>query len=393
MSKITLSLQQLYELVWSQPLSVISRKYMHTEVSFRSLCINMCIPLPRDGHWENIKMGKEVIIPPLTSNYTGPASITLSVNDKKKEGKEIEKKMPTDQDSDSNFIEPINNNTIDKLVVSAGKALRKKENFTYDGMTRSPRGELGICVTYPLLDRSLTFMNLLIKEIRKRGHDIIVKEFATYVIVFKQELKIYCREKTKRVPSNDKWRSHVLEPSGLLLLKLDGLYGREWVDSINKKIEEHIPSMLNKFEEEAIRQNELQANAEKQRIQREEQQKIEKERKEKHDQEMEAFRILFHRAIRWEKSIILRKYIAELESMLLKDMPDSDNKRKYIDWARKKAEWYDPFINAEDEWLTDADLKVVELSNEKNGYPFEYPFLGSSDNGNRFFPSQNWYNR
>lgn len=366
MNKITLSRQQLYELVWSQPISALSNKYMLSEISFRTLCIKMSIPLPREGHWESIKMGKEVKVPPLTSNYHGPNTISLSINDMKKKQKVTINNSPAAVNNSSDVIEPVKDLILDNLVVSAGKALRKKENITYDGMARSPKGELGICVTPPLVDRALTFMDLLIKALRMRGHDLIVKEDATCVIVFQQELKIYCREKNNRIPTNDKWQSHVFVPSGLLLLKLEGIYDREWVDGKNKQIEEHIPSMINKFEQEAIRRNDWKANAEKQRILYEEQLKLEKERKEKHDQELASFKILFQRAIRWEKAQLLRIYIDELESRLSKEMPDYEASQQYVEWARKKANWYDPFINAKDEWLTDKDLWVIEVSNNKN---------------------------
>lgn len=393
MNKITLSRQQLYELVWSQPISALSNKYILSEISFRSLCIKMSIPLPREGHWENIKMGKEVKVPPLTSNYHGPNTISLSINDMKKKQKVTINNCPSAVNNDSDVIQPLNDLILDNLVVSAGKALRKKENSTYDGMARSPQGEIGICVTPPLIDRALTFMDLLIKALRMRGHHLIVKEDATCVIVFQQELKIYCREKNTRIPTNDKWQSHVFVPSGLLLLKLEGIYDREWVDSKSKLIEEHIPSMLKKFEEEANRRNDWKAKAEKQRIEREEQQKIQKERQEKHDLEMALFKTLFQRAIRWEKSRLLRNYINELESRMTREMPDYETSQQYIEWARKKADWYDPFTNAIDEWLTDKDLRDIEVSNNKNGHSYEYPFLGASDNDSRFFPGQNWFQK
>jgi hypothetical protein len=342
-------------------------------------------------------MGKEVIIPPLSINYKGPTTITLNFKEpKKKENIDIKDKLDSVA-LETKLLEPINatkNNTVtDKLIISVAKALQKKENRTYDGMTRSPQGELGICVTPALVNRALTFMDLLIRALRKRGHDLIVRSDATCVVVLQQELKIYCREKTKRVPANDKWRSHVFVPSGLLLLKLDGLYGREWVDSVTKQIEEQIPSMLIKFEEEARRLNEWKANAEQERLKRETKLKLEKEWQEKHNTELAASRILFQRAMRWEKSLMLRKYIDELEARIPKDTQVPEEMLQYIEWAQKKADWYDPFLNAADELLTDADLLAIEQTSEKKVNHFDYPFHGSLDDGNRFFPGQGWYQR
>ena len=51
MEKVTLTRQQLFDLVWSEPLLTLSKKYVISDVGLRKMCVRLSIPLPRIGHW------------------------------------------------------------------------------------------------------------------------------------------------------------------------------------------------------------------------------------------------------------------------------------------------------------------------------------------------------
>lgn len=389
MKEITLSRHELYQELWSQPLSLVANKYMHSEQSLIMLCIKLSIPLPRKGHWEKIKAGKFIHTPPLSSNYQGPGSVTLFSRAVAKSSPPVSTESKA-QKKVTPYSTTFPTLPLDKIVVSAGHSLRKKENINYDGMARTPQGELGICVSPGLIDRALGFMDKLIKALRTRGHDIRLNARETYVVIFQQELSIYCREKCNRVTSSKTWRTNELQPSGLLVLKLDGIYGREWIDGKTKSIEDLIPSMIGKFEEEARREIEWRANAEKSRSEREELEKIKKERELKHSSELNLTRLLLQRAMRWEKSLALRRFIDELEARIPFNQSAPEDITQYISWARKKADWYDPFINAEDEWLTDSDRESIEQFAQNKSPHQGYERLNSSE-GASYIAGYNWF--
>jgi hypothetical protein len=50
MEKTTFTRQELYELVWSEPLIRLSRKYNIYDNGLRKICIRMNIYLPNIGH-------------------------------------------------------------------------------------------------------------------------------------------------------------------------------------------------------------------------------------------------------------------------------------------------------------------------------------------------------
>ena len=60
MEQVTLTRRELYDLVWSTPMTAIAKKYLISDVGLRKICISMNIPLPRAEHWEKIKAGKPV---------------------------------------------------------------------------------------------------------------------------------------------------------------------------------------------------------------------------------------------------------------------------------------------------------------------------------------------
>lgn len=92
MQEIILTREELYHQVWAQTLSSLAHKYMRTEMSLRTLCIEIVsIPVPREGHWEKIRAGKKIDPPPLSANYQDSATIKLPIREPKK--KRIFKKM------------------------------------------------------------------------------------------------------------------------------------------------------------------------------------------------------------------------------------------------------------------------------------------------------------
>jgi len=82
MGKTTFNRQELYELVWSEPLIRLSKKYNISDNGLRKICIRMNIPLPNIGHWQKIKFNKTVRKIKLPEEFSGPSEVTLIERDK-----------------------------------------------------------------------------------------------------------------------------------------------------------------------------------------------------------------------------------------------------------------------------------------------------------------------
>ena len=60
MEEIKFTRKELYDLVWSSPLSVLAKKYNISDNGLRKNCIKMNIPLPETGYWQKLRYGKTV---------------------------------------------------------------------------------------------------------------------------------------------------------------------------------------------------------------------------------------------------------------------------------------------------------------------------------------------
>jgi hypothetical protein len=81
MEKQTFTRKELYDLVGSEPMFALSRKYNISDVGLRKICIRMRFPLPKAGHWQKLQFGKKVPKSLLPANYTGNANVSLNLRD------------------------------------------------------------------------------------------------------------------------------------------------------------------------------------------------------------------------------------------------------------------------------------------------------------------------
>jgi hypothetical protein len=81
--------------------------------------------------------------------------------------------------------------------------------------------------------------------------------------------------------------------------------------------------------------------------------------KERQDKELGDFKQLMQKADRWQRLKLIRGYIDELEAKSIEMALLTDEVKEWITWARKKADWYDPQVNAPDELLQGVDRDTL----------------------------------
>ena len=59
---IKISRKELYDLVWSKPLSTLAKEYFISDNGLRKICKQFDIPVPQLGHWQKIQYNKKVKI-------------------------------------------------------------------------------------------------------------------------------------------------------------------------------------------------------------------------------------------------------------------------------------------------------------------------------------------
>ena len=88
----------------------------------------------------------------------------------------------------------------------------------------------------------------------------------------------------------------------------------------------------------------------------------------KQQEELANFKETLQKASRWHKAVNLRSYIDSVEQKAMETKGISEDLRNWLEWARKKAAWYDPFIECHDELLNEVDRETLTLKQKPPYY-------------------------
>jgi len=369
MNNLTFTRKELYDLVWQTPMLSLAKKYQISDVGLRKVCVRMDIPVPPVGYWQKLKFGKRVRTVPLPSKYTGESEYTIQI---RKEGDEFLHGIPSPLSIKKREIEdflkealsvPVKLTKPDKLILEAREFLKneKPHNWLYKNMVETKRGLLDIRVSPNNVARALRFMDTFIKALRIRGHAIEIGYDKTNIIVNKQKFEICLKERLKKVVILGNYGNNTeFHPTGLLYVKMDGYYGKEWIDG-KLTLEEQLSRILAKLELTAEKRNVMQEEYRRKEEERKAEELIEKEKWEGKKKELIAFKKLLAESERWQKVKVIRSYINDMESL----KKDQDSEQREIDewltWAKNKVDWYDPNINLEDPLLGDVNKETLSF--------------------------------
>lgn len=373
MGKTSFSREELYKLVWSEPMLTLATKYLISDTGLRKICIGLDIPLPRAGHWMKLKFEQKIHRPSLPSSKSPKHNIELQLRPlellkiKGVPSPVITKKIQIEQELAETLSVPDRLSKPEKIITEAKENLSRKDAWQHKGMISTETGKVNIMVTKTNIPRALLFMDTLIKSLRARGHEYIIRSRENYVVIRVEEIETALREKTIQSPSTDKWSKYDYVPSGALVLKT-GRWSqkKEWTDG-KQLLEQQISSIIGWMETQADKAIEQNKQGETQRKIREEEERKEKEWQKRKEKELSDFKTIITQSSRWHKAGELRSYIEAVESKAIAGKQLSDKLRDWLQWLRDKADWYDPFIEKEDELLADIDRDT--LSPKKRGYP------------------------
>ena len=381
MEEIALSRNDLYKLVWAEPFSSIAKKYEITDAAgLKKTCLRMNIPIPELGYWQRFQRGKKVFIPELPAEFEGDPVIRL-IPKIDGTGRSIGEQIPMiirqyeiENDPKVNLTIPASLTSPDKLVSSAKDTLsRQRPGSTDGGLVHSQSRELDIRVTSANLSRSLRFMDTFIKAVRARGHEFKQINESPHAIINKTEFLFKLGEKIKRVEkkvikySYDKYE---YQATGLLYFGSEVSYTKkEWSDG-KQPIEEQLSKILAYLE---VTGENLWL--EKQRREKERLEQIERDRQlleleKRREKELSEFKAILTQSRRWQRVKILREYLDDFEKHAIVENRLTPELESWLAWARKKADWYDPFLEAEDELLKTVNRNRLVF--KKTSWPYTW---------------------
>lgn len=360
-----ISRQELYNLVWAEPMITICKRFGLTDNGLRKHCKAMDIPTPPVGYWSKLKHRKKVEIIPLPKESVSNKQSTDLTE------KEITLLPPMSRSAireseigsgdTSIFVVPEVLYAKDPIIIDTKERFRHESNNDY--LKKNPfkvktGPTLNISVSEKSIDRSLSIFETIIRALRFRGWEIKVKDNLTYAVINSEEILIDLTERLKQVPNTeDTYSKYRKVFSGELHFNI--YYGYRdkdtFKDTSHTKLEDKIISIIANLEIRAEKIKEERIEDERRRLIRETEERLREEFKQKKKAEKKEFKSLFLMAERLHKTHILRQYISTFEEFVSRDGAITEEIATKIEWAKAKADWLDPFVSKEDPYLDSYD--------------------------------------
>ena len=168
----------LYNKVWTNPLSKLAEEYEVSGNGLKKVCIKMNIPIPYNGYWRKLETKKDVFKPPLPLLKPSEAE-NYEMKIEEKEENELLERYKSLIEQEENIVNKIivkNRYARDHPLVAKTRQLLRLESKDSDGMLRIiMKDALNIAVTPEKLARALRIMNALIYKLEERNFIVTTK--------------------------------------------------------------------------------------------------------------------------------------------------------------------------------------------------------------------------
>jgi hypothetical protein len=371
---IFLKREELYKMVWSEPVSKLARGYGLSDRGLGKICKRLEIPVPGRGYWQMKKKGLKMPVPPLrpTKKLNATGAYIHRKSKSQREGKEdnetcdliTAEKMP-----ENKIIVPPSLDSPHSLIAMTQRSLIGAKADARGLKQPRARGCLDIQVGQDSIDRAILIMDTLVKALETRGFDICVAKetpFSTSVSVMDEVIKFALIEdldRTERkltaaqIKEKEKhpWMYSTQEynysPNGVLSLRIkndDSLNTRKtWSDGRRQRLEECLNSFVGGLAKAAIAIKHLRTEREQRELRWQEERRQWEESERIRREEEEKMKVLDREVESWHRSQKIRSYIEAVKKWGIKKYgeikPDS-KLQQWLTWATKQADRLDPLV-------------------------------------------------
>lgn len=368
-----LTREQLYELVWTEPMQVLGPRYGMSDVGLKKACKRLRIPTPGRGYWAQKAVGKAPRRTPLpklpASVPASQQSIAFGRPPKPNPKETADAAGPV---AEQERFEGLPEHRIvvaevltepHKLVATSIQLLRQAKTDHQHRLI--PRGKrcLAVSATLGTVDRAMVIYDALIKACEARGWVVTVTESeqgaATIVSVGQEQVGIAVEERVDRIERKPDpkakapyWgKEYDFVPTGRLTVRLQATYlgvRQSWSDGAKQRVEDCLNSVMvglvaaaealkaQRLEREA-RQREYEAAAERRRL-----------AEERRQEEAARVRALDADLTHWRKASVVREYAAAMrraaEAAGL--LADGTPMAAWLAWVEAYADRIDPAAGA-----------------------------------------------
>lgn len=259
---ISLHRHELYNLVWSEPMTRLARKYGFSDVWLAKICKKYDIPRPGRGYWARKQAGERVLVARLPKCGDDPIIHINVYPTRSNRNTERRNNRPVVQ-VPKNIVVPGELTDPHSYTIETAETLASSQ-ASDTGILSNRKHGLDIRVSRECVDRALRIMDTLVKVLITMGFIVKVSKGSTRVCIGDESIEISLREEVKRRRLGA--AEHDLEayyrfgynlyadravPSGILSLIIEDKafpYGtaprRTWRDTEAKRLEECLSSFI-----------------------------------------------------------------------------------------------------------------------------------------------------
>lgn len=364
----TLTRTELYERLWSEPLSRIAKSLKVTDSVLRRHCRDLLIPVPNREYWKKKRNGQSVRKTklPLWEDGNEPR-IFLNPTDNACRGfgvmdADIAARVSFEKDPANKITVPERLTSPHPMVRTTKQAMKSAFHGMYDRLMPpwSPEEVLRIEVCDQSVERALLLMDTLLKALRSRGYDTAFQRCDYNRDQLYEATLLGCgfhfviRERFQRIekPDSDEWSRIMVEyeyrPTGnlrFLVFRDDG-WGPMFTFTDGKvRLEDRLNGLVIKLlrKVQDSRRREIlsrlrdmeRAEADQERRKAEEAARVEKQMEEQ----------IIEAASAWSRCVHIREYVEAVRAEARRRSGDSelaDETAKWLQWADAYVERLSP---------------------------------------------------
>lgn len=364
---------QLYELVWSKPLTEVAKEYDVSDKAIAKICDKLNVPVPSIGYWRKIEVGE--VIPKQKLPDIAPNSPRYHIISKKEPdyelviSEEAQKQIDYENEPANKIVVPSKRGFLHLLLKKTEISLKLLHTRSNILISREEEGIFKISVSKSELNRAFRILNTLVRKLEQRKFPVYIDKGLIKVKIFGQGIGFSLKEKYRRIELPQKPGSYYKEydhlPTGILILsienvRVDHTIRKNFTDNYAGKVEDK----LNEFMAALLICSQAMIAERKYRDQ---QHKIYEEQQRKRDElllqiknEEKKVAELFSNIELFHKAKIIREYVEALRLKSSVNDQELNENEQYIQWALEQADRLDPLVK--------SPASVLDLKEKVSGF-------------------------
>jgi len=371
--------ETLYKEVWEKPVTEVAKRYKVSDVAIHKVCKALDIPTPPAGYWAKLRAGKPVSVIPLPKSDK-PSRKTGIRTGSTNQAVEEEESLAFLNEEDRSVIFAVATQILlpdegermhpkiiaHRKVVAEWKKHKNSDNRVWNRRNAESVPFLADSISDESLPRACRIIDALIKAMEPLGCSLtdslsFVVNGETVPLAFsesKDEVKhIPTKEENMQLLKYEEERKRYSWASKPQIRKYDHIFNGRLTLTVNGQksfrdcksyvLEDRLGDIMIEIYEAAEEIRKAREAREEAERKRQEEERRKEEFRKRYNAEIDRTLALTNLAEDYDTACKIRRYIAVVEASGELD----EKTAKWIEWAKAKADWYDPTVAREDEFF------------------------------------------